>query len=351
MRALTSLPVTVIWGIHNDQPTLDLVGGGFISVGWDEVGDLRKIGSDREALKLVLATCYPEAKAGAIPVWSGVLDRFGFEMQAGDLVISPNKADSTLSFGRLVGDYYWDPDAEVHHHRRKVTWLHTGVPRVTFSQTARNEIGSAVTLFKVKRHADEFLAFIESGQEPPPPVESAPSTDDAALASAEEEPSADRIESYSRDFIIETLHRRVDPYRFEHFAAALLRAMGYRAQVTQASGDGGVDVIAYRDPLGLEPPIIKVQCKRTLNTIGGPEVQKLAGALAHGGSEVGLFVTLGAYSNDALHIERTRQDLRLINGTELVSLIFSHYEQLDAEWRRLLPLRRVYVVDREPEAT
>ncbi|HMV73030.1 MAG TPA: hypothetical protein PKA87_01810 [Microthrixaceae bacterium] len=42
--------------------------------------------------------------------------------------------------------------------------------------------------------------------------------------------------------------------------------------MTPASGDG-VDDIAYRDPLGLEPPIIKVQCKRTLNTIGGPDVQ------------------------------------------------------------------------------
>lgn len=41
---------------------------------------------------------------------------------------------------------------------------------------------------------------------------------------------------------------------------ALLRAMGYRTTVTQKSGDGGVDVIASRDPLGIEPPIIKVQC-------------------------------------------------------------------------------------------
>ncbi len=341
----------MLWGIHNDEPTLDLVTGGFISIGWPDVGDLNKIGADRSALKAAVTAHYPDAKTGAIPVWAGVLHRFAFEMLPGDMVISPNRADSTLSFGRLVGDYYWDPEAEVHPHRRHVTWLKTGVPRVIFSKSARYEIGSAVTLFKVKSHADEFLAYIEKGEVTAPAASASVATDDAASESAEDEPNAERIETYSRDFIIETLQKKIDPYRFEHFTAALLRAMGYRAQATQASGDGGVDIVAYRDPLGLEPPIIKVQCKRTLSTIGGPEVQKLCGALAHGGSEVGLFVTLGSYSNDALHLERTRQDLRLINGTELVSLIFAHYEQLDPEWRTLLPLRRVYVVDREPEAS
>jgi restriction system protein len=62
-------------------------------------------------------------------------------------------------------------------------------------------------------------------------------------------------------------------------------------------------------------------------------------------------VTLGAYSKDAQNLGRTRQDLRLVNGKELVDLIFQHYEQFSPEWKRLLPMRRVYVVDREPEAT
>ena len=139
----------------------------------------------------------------------------------------------------------------------------------------------------------------------------------------------------------------MEPYRFEKFVAALLRAMGYRAKETQRSGDGGVDVIASRDPLGIEPPIIKVQCKRTTSTVGGPVVQQLAGALAHGGSELGLFVTLGTYSPDALHLERTRQDLRLINGRELIDLIFEYYANLEPEWKRALPLRLVYAVDRD----
>lgn len=340
--------MTTIWGVHNNHPELDLLGNGFISVGWDEMGDLRAIGDDKEAVKRRLAECYPDAKPGAIPVWAGVLLRFAFEMQPGDLVIYPYKPDSTLNFGRVVGGYEFVGSAEVHRHNRRVTWLKTGVPRAQFSKSARYEVGSAVTLFRVKHHAAEFEAFVRGEAERIRTY--APVEVEQAAASAEDELNAERIDTYTRDFVVETLMKQLEGVQFEHFVAHVLQAMGYRTQVTQASGDGGFDVIAHRDPLGLEPPIIKVQCKRTINTISAPDVQKLTGTLAPGGSELGLFVTLGSYSKDAQQLERARQDLRLVNGTQLVALIFEHYEQFAPEWKRLIPMRRIWVVDREPEA-
>jgi restriction system protein len=81
-------------------------------------------------------------------------------MQAGDLVISPHKPDRTLDFGRVDGAYRYEPEAAVHPHRRPVTWLHTGVPRGWFSQRARWELGSSVTLFSVKNHVHEFVDFL-----------------------------------------------------------------------------------------------------------------------------------------------------------------------------------------------
>lgn len=103
--------------------------------------------------------------------------------------------------------------------------------------------------------------------------------------------------------------------------------------------------MASRHPLGLEPPIIKVQCKRTTSSVGGPTVQGLIGTLAQGGGELGLLVTLGGFSKDALAIGRTRQDIRLLGGPELISLLYEHYERMPSQWRLLLPLRRVYVID------
>jgi restriction system protein len=341
-----------VWGVHNDHPELDLVGNGFVGVGWDEIGDLSQVGSDKEEMKRRVAATYPDAKPGAIPIWAGILLRFAFEMKPGDLVVYPYKPDSTLSFGRIEGDYYHDAAAELHRNRRKVSWLEVGVPRAEFSKSARYEIGSAITLFRVKNHDREFIDFVAGtgGSAAAPGAPTVAFLSDEATAQAEDEPNAERIEEYTRDFIVETLLKELDGPRFEHFVGDLMEAMGYRTQVTEATGDGGVDVIAHRDPLGLEPPIIKVQCKRVIGRVGAPEVQNLTGTLSPGGSELGLFVTLGTFAKDAVHLGRNRQDLRLVNGKELVGLIFEHYEKLGSEWKRLLPLRRLYVVDREPEA-
>jgi restriction system protein len=228
-----------------------------------------------------------------------------------------------------------------------VEWLRTSVPRTTFSQSARYEIGSAVTVFQVKQHKQEFLDFLAGARTAtaPPPVEAEP---EAAADEAAEQPDAERIETYTHDFVIDTLMQQLEGVDFEHFVAHLLGAMGYRTEVTSPSRDGGYDIIASHDPLLLEPPIIKVQCKRTTASIGRPEVQQLTGALAAGGSELGLFVTLGSYSADAQHEERHRQNLRLINGRQLVKLIFEYYDKFSLEYKRLLPLRSVYAIDRTP---
>jgi predicted Mrr-cat superfamily restriction endonuclease len=105
-------------------------------------------------------------------------------------------------------------------------------------------------------------------------------------------------------------------------------------------GDGGIDIIAHKDELGFQPPVIKVQCKQTFATIGGPDVQRLLGAIQP--NEHGLFVTLGDYSADAVRIERGKSNLRLISRTDLVQLIFNNYEKLDPHFKALLPLKQSF---------
>ena len=123
--------------------------------------------------------------------------------------------------------------------------------------------------------------------------------------------------------------------------------MGYQARTTSYSQDGGVDVIAHKDRLGLEAPLIKVQCKHTTVSQGAPQVQQLVGTLSRG--EVGLFVALGTYTRDAQAVERMRQDLRLLSGSDIANLVLNHYEALPTRWRDVIKLRRVYVVDLPPE--
>lgn len=339
--------MVAVWGIHNDALSTELLDSSFVSIGWDAIPDIRTIGSDRDLLKKALEQAYPEAKAGAIPVWAGILLRFAFEVKKGDIVIAPYRADSTLNFGVVTGEYQFLHDAPLHPHRRSVRWIKTGVSRGLFPQRALYEIGSALTLFKVKNNVQVFERFLEFGaediaQEEPEGIE--PETVDEWI---ETEPSAARLDQFTRDFILKTLLQDLSHEEFEHFTADLLRAMGYQARVTPYSSDGGVDVVAHRDPLGLEPPVIKVQCKHTSTQQSRPDVQRLSGTLAHG--ELALFVCLGSYSKDAVGYERERQNLRLLTGSDVVELTLTHYEMLAAQWQTRIPLRQVYVVDRANE--
>lgn len=335
--------MTTMWGIHNDVLGAELIEQGFVSVGWEKVPDLRTVGHDQETIKAFLETAYPEVKAGAIPVWAGMLRKFGYEMRVGDLVVAPVKADSTISIGRITGDYEYVEAAPVHRHRRTVAWLRTGIPRASFPQPALYEIGSALTLFQVKKHRAVFESALTTLV--PKPGKIPPEVEDPDWV--EEEPSAAKLEQFTRDYVLKHLLSDLTPEEFEHFTADLLRAMGYQARVTQFSGDGGVDVIAHRDPLGIEPPLIKVQCKHVSNPMSRPDVQRLIGTLSTG--ELGLFVTLGSYTRDATSLEREKQNVRLLGGNDVVRLTLEHYEDLQERWRSKLPLRRVYVVDREAE--
>jgi restriction system protein len=185
-------------------------------------------------------------------------------------------------------------------NRHSVKW--TGaIARPEFSQSALHEIGSAVTLFQVKNNADEFLAAFEGKPLKSEDVDA--ETGNAAAAIAEEE-----IE----DFVIKRLKSGLTFRQFEHFIAHLLERMGYHCRVTQASGDGGVDIIAHKDELGFHD-VIKIQCKQTLSTIGQPQVAQLYGHVQE--DEHGLFVTLGGYSTPAIEFERANQTSGLWVGT------------------------------------
>ncbi|RDV46170.1 restriction endonuclease [Leifsonia sp. ku-ls] len=335
-----------MWGIHNDTE-LDLLAGNFVSIGWDLLGDLRQY-DGREALKTALKEAYPGRKQGSYPVQAGVLYSFSRQMSVGDVVVAPNKADRTVNVGVVSGDYYFDPSAPLHKNRRPVQWVKTGASRTTFSLSALNEIGSAITLFRVRRNADEFRDFLESPTESEFQARAASEAEapEVAAERADEALNADRLDQYTRDFIAKRLLTAVGDREFEELTGDLMRTLGYRARVTRYSNDGGVDVIAHRDPFGLEPPIVKVQCKHTVTAIGGPAVAQLVGRI--GTTETGLFVTLGTYTPDAIAQERNNPRLRLLTGDELIDLILQHYDELPRRWRDVIPLRRVFVVDEEP---
>jgi restriction system protein len=320
-----------IWGIHMElhhgmRPAAE----GFVAIGWPKVGDLSKLPANREAFKKAVAAAYPSKKLGAIPVDAGTLFKFAHEMKRGDLVVYPSKPDRMVNLGVVQDQYRYDPQVDPEFPNRLAIKWSKHVPRAEFSQNALHEIGSAVTLFQVKNNADEFIAAFEGK-----PLESADVDAETVEAASE------IAEVTTADFVVKRLKSGLDPFQFEKFVAHLLERMGYHARVTQQTGDGGVDIIAHKDELGFEGPIIKVQCKQTFSSIGQPEVAQLYGHVE--ATQHGLFVTLGEYTPQARQFERAKHNLRLIKGEELVELIFNHYDRFEPRYQMLLPMKKIYI--------
>lgn len=325
---------TTLWGIHagrsGDADTLFLKHN-CIALGWVKMGDLSRFKPDRDAFKAGVAAAYPDKKPGAIPNNAGQLFRFVHEMKPNDLVAYPSKRDRQIHLGRVAGDYRYDLKTEPGYpHVRAVKWLRA-VPRTQFSQGALYEIGSAMSLFLVKNYADEFRAALEGITAPVVSVEQ----DDSVAAVAED------IEETTRDFVLKRLAQELKGHPFADFVAHLLNIMGYHTRVSPEGPDGGIDIVAHKDELGFEPPIIKVQVKSSEGSIGDPAVSALYGKV--GASEFGLLVTLGVFTAQAKNFARSKTNLRLIDGDVLVQLVFQHYDKFDSRYKGLLPLRRVYV--------
>jgi restriction system protein len=289
-------------------------------------------GVPRGAFKTAYSKAYPDGKPAAIPNNAGQPFRFLHEMKQGDLVVYPSKQDRKINIGQITGDYFYDPKSEGYPNLRPVKWLKT-LPRLQFSQGALYETGSALSLFQIKNYADEFRAALE-GKESAVPVK-----EDPTVSAVQAD-----IEETTKDFIIKALAQQLKGHPLADFVAHLLNMMGYRTRVSPEGTDGGVDIIAHKDELGFEPPIIKVQVKSSeASSIGDPVVAALYGKVDP--KEFGLFVTLGTYSNPAKQFARGKANLRLIDGDELVDLILTHYEQFDSRYKGVLPLKRVYVPD------
>ncbi len=101
------------------------------------------------------------------------------------------------------------------------------------------------------------------------------------------------------------------PEAFEHYCAAVLREMKWRARVTQASGDQGVDIVAEK-----RSTRIVVQCKKYGKPVGNRAVQEIVAGIAHEGAQRGVVVTTSGYTRAAQELAESN-DILLLHHTEL----------------------------------
>jgi hypothetical protein len=111
--------------------------------------------------------------------------------------------------------------------------------------------------------------------------------------------------------------RKMGGLEFEHWVAELFKKAGFQVEVTQASGDHGVDLWATKAGI-----LVAVQCKRWDGSLGEPVVRDLFGSMISGRADSGCIVTTGTFTAQAQQFAKGKP-LDLIGFDSLMQLATS----------------------------
>ena len=133
------------------------------------------------------------------------------------------------------------------------------------------------------------------------------------------------------------------PYDFQDMVASLLKALGYHVTWIAPPGkDGGIDVLAWSDPLGVKPPRVKVQVKRQQAKVSVEGLRSFLAVL--GEEDVGIFVCTGGFTKDAEDEARTQEKrkISLVDLERFVDMWTDNYPRLEDAAKRKLPLQPIW---------
>jgi restriction system protein len=312
----------------------ELLSKGLIGIGWGEAGSELPLARTPEDFYAIVRKHWPDYKPQQIINAGRQLYKFFREIKTGDKVLTYDSPRRTYHLGTVTSAAESNPDLIEHlSNFRHVNWQGE-IGRDRLSLTARNSLGSTLTLF---RPSEETITEIEKLVVQPAYV-SAP---EEPVITEAEDPFAN-ASANSRELIKDRL-MKLSWQDMQTLVAGILRAMGYKTKVSAEGSDRGKDIVASPDGLGLEQPRIFVEVKhRKGQQMGAPEVRKFIGGRDHQNDRC-LYVSTGGFTTEAKYeAERAKVPLTLIDSDELVELLIEYYERTDTELRTLVPLRKTY---------
>ena len=133
---------------------------------------------------------------------------------------------------------------------------------------------------------------------------------------------AEKEEQERREAMIQSIGFDVDSLssaEFENVCQVLVEKMGFTTQTTKASGDGGIDLIAYNHQPLLSGKYI-IQCKRYAGSVGEPIIRDLYGVVTSERANKGILMTTGHFTKSAVAFSEGKP-IELIDGIKLKSLL------------------------------
>lgn len=106
---------------------------------------------------------------------------------------------------------------------------------------------------------------------------------------------------------------------FENVCQNLIENMGFSVDTTKASGDGGIDLIAYNHEPVLSGKYI-IQCKRYSGSVGEPIIRDLYGVITSERANKGILMTTGYFTKSAIAFAEGKP-IELIDGKQLDALL------------------------------
>lgn len=302
-----------------------------VAIGWTRLEDLRPFKSKQEMVNAV-KSAWPEWTPVKVGLAASQLHRFAHEVQRGDRVITYDPQTRVYLLGTIESDYDYVPDSVAEFgHIRRVTW-ELEVERDKLSATTRNSLGALTTLFKIPDDAAAEISAVASGQSQTPESATEEAVDDTSLL--------DDIEERAREFTKDRISG-LEWDEMQELVAGILRAMGYKTEVSPHGPDRGKDIVASPDGFGFESPRIVVEVKHRKGQMGAQAIRSFLGGRHK--DDKGLYVSTGGFSKDAHYeAERANIPITLLTLDGLVEKLLEHYDELDPEIQRLVPLKKVY---------
>lgn len=223
--------------------------------------------------------------------------------------------------------------------KKKGIWYLTPEGEKSLEKGEKDLLKSAQALYKIWKEKNKDKSHPANKDIPEEQIEKASQKVSSLLDDARSKAN----QSFTK-FILEEF----DPYTFQELCGALFRGMGYYTPFIAPKGkDGGVDVIAYKDPIGSSTPHIKIQIKyRQDAKATSQELRQLKGILTS--NDIGVFISISGFASDALkEFKHSNPHIELIDLERFIELWQEFYGNMKDEDKALMPISPVYFVDKE----
>lgn len=290
---------------------------------------------NREQIRAAYGLSHPGDSKGKVAAGVGQVYRFAHDMTTDSTVVMYDPESRLYHLGVITGPCVAVCDMDGVTYTRDVKWGETA-PRDVLSPSSKNSLGGIQTIFAV---SDEVMADLtNAARDKSVMASNDPAIDDNDATNDEETLAA------TYDNGIELIKDRVNQLDWEdmeRLVAGLLKAMGYCARVMPKGPDGGRDVVASPDALGLESPRIVAEVKHRKGAMGAPAVRAFIGGLRAG--DRGLYVSTGGFTKEARYeADRANIPVRLLNLDAFVRHYVEIYDKTDDDTRSILPLTRIW---------